>query len=68
MHDRAVHTEGENMIYQIPDQALPYNINLMNKYLEGLLKKHLNDKEYEVIYKNSYRLVNPKFNLDLRNS
>ena len=41
--------DDENMIYQIPYQAVPYNINLMNKYLEGLLKKHLNDKEYEVL-------------------
>ena len=41
--------DDENMVYQIPDQAEPYNINLMNKYLEGLLKKHLNDKEYEVL-------------------
>ena len=41
--------DDENMVYQIPDQAEPYNINLMNKYLEGLLKKHLNKKEFEVL-------------------
>ena len=39
----------ENMIYQIPDKSEPYNIPLLNVYLTGLLKKHLNDKEYEVL-------------------
>jgi len=39
----------ENMMYQIPDNSEPYNIPLMNAYLTSLLKKHLNDKEYEVL-------------------
>ena len=39
----------ENMMYQIPDKSEPYNIPLLNVYLTGLLKKHLNDKEYEVL-------------------
>tara|TARA_Y100001963_G_scaffold131606_1_gene189193 strand:+ start:82 stop:834 length:753 start_codon:yes stop_codon:yes gene_type:complete len=39
----------ENMMYQIPDKSEPYNIQLMNIYLTSLLKKHLNEKEYEVL-------------------
>jgi hypothetical protein len=41
--------EGENMIYQIPDKSETYNIPLLNIYLSGLLKKHLNKVEYEVL-------------------
>lgn len=36
-------------LYQIPDQHEVYNIDLMNKYLTSLLKKHLDDREFEVI-------------------
>ena len=39
----------ENMMYQIPDKSEPYNIPLLNMYLISLLKKHLNNKEYEVL-------------------
>ena len=39
----------ENMMYQLPDKSEPYNIPLLNAYLTSLLKKHLNDKEYEVL-------------------
>ena len=41
--------DEENPMYQIPDKSEPYNIQLMNVYLVGLLKKHLNEKEYEVL-------------------
>lgn len=41
--------EGELMIHQIADKSEPYNIALLNIYLKGLLQKHLNDKEYEVL-------------------
>ena len=41
--------DDENMMYQIPDKSEPYNIQLMNVYLTGLLKKHLNTKEFEVL-------------------
>ena len=37
------------MIHQIADKSEPYNIALLNIYLKGLLKKHLNEKEYEVL-------------------
>lgn len=39
----------ENMAYQIPDKAEPYNMHLLNVYLKGLLQKHLTGKEYEVL-------------------
>jgi len=42
-------TNDENMMYQIPDKSEPYNIELLNVYLKGLLKKHLTEKEYEVL-------------------
>jgi DNA-directed RNA polymerase specialized sigma subunit len=41
--------DEENMIYQIADKSEPYNIQLMNIYLKGLMKKHLNTEEYEVL-------------------
>ena len=41
--------DEENMIYQIADKSEPYNIGLLNIYLTGLLKKHLNDREYDVL-------------------
>jgi DNA-directed RNA polymerase specialized sigma subunit len=37
------------MIHQIADKSEPYNIALLNIYLKGLLQKHLNEKEYEVL-------------------
>ena len=42
-------TDDENSMYQIPDKSEPYNIQLMNVYLVGLLRKHLTDKEFEVL-------------------
>ena len=41
--------DEENMMYQIPDKSEPYNIQLMNLYLMGLLKKHLTEKEYNIL-------------------
>jgi len=40
---------NEDMIYQIPDKSEPYNMDLLNAYLDGLLRKHLDDKEYQVL-------------------
>jgi RNA polymerase sigma factor (sigma-70 family) len=42
-------TTDENMIYQIPDNSEPYNIDLLNLYLKGLCESHLSNKEYQVI-------------------
>ena len=47
--DYQPNNDEENPMYQIPDKSEPYNIQLMNIYLTGLLKKYLNDKEYEVL-------------------
>lgn len=41
--------QDDNMAYQIADTSEPYNKELLNMYLIGLLKKHLNDKEYNVL-------------------
>ena len=42
-------SNNEDMVYQIPDESEPYNIVLLNLYLKGLLKSHLDKKEYEVL-------------------
>ena len=39
----------EDMVYQIPDNSEPYNIDLLNIYLKGLCQAHLTDKEYQVL-------------------
>ena len=41
--------EEEDMIRQIADESQPYNIGLLNVYLKGLLKTHLNETEYQVL-------------------
>ena len=33
----------------IPDQSEPYNLELLNSYLKSILKKNLEEKEYEVL-------------------
>ena len=40
---------NEDMVYQIPDESEPYNTELLNIYLMGLLRSHLDEKEYEVL-------------------
>ena len=42
-------TSDENMIYQIPDTSEPYNTGLLNVYLMGLLRSHLDEKEYQIL-------------------
>jgi RNA polymerase sigma factor (sigma-70 family) len=41
--------DDDNMLYQIADNSEPYNLGLLNAYLTGLLKKHLSDREFEVL-------------------
>ena len=41
--------DEENMMHQIADKSEPYNIQILNVYLKGLMKKHLTDIEYEVL-------------------
>ncbi len=48
--DDQVHSDDDDSaVFQVPDESEPYNIQLLNMYLTSLLKKHLNEKEYEVI-------------------
>ena len=44
-----VKVNDESLFDQIPDKSEPYNIQLMNVYLKGLMSKHLKDNEYEVL-------------------
>lgn len=41
--------DEENMINQIADKSEPYNIQILNIYLKGLMEKYLNKNEYEVL-------------------
>ena len=50
----------EDMIYQIPDKADPYNETLLNAYIMSLLNKHLEWNEVFVLSK-SYGLDGPKW-------
>jgi RNA polymerase sigma factor (sigma-70 family) len=43
------YNDEENPIYQIEDKSKPYNIDLLNIYLLGLMKEHLTSIEYEVL-------------------
>ncbi len=47
--DKPAKNEEENMYHQIQDKSEPYNIQILNIYLKGLMKKHLKDQEYEVL-------------------
>jgi len=52
-------TANEDMVYQIPDKADPYNEQLLNAYLVSLLNKYLTDDEAYVLNK-SYGLTGKK--------
>ena len=41
--------EDENLMFDIPDTSEPYNIQLINVYLKGLMQKYLTGNEYEVL-------------------
>ena len=43
------YNDEENPVFQIEDKSTPYNINLLNVYLLGLMKEHLNNQQYEVL-------------------
>tara|TARA_B100000795_G_C22699174_1_gene398906 strand:- start:76 stop:828 length:753 start_codon:yes stop_codon:yes gene_type:complete len=47
--DSKPYDDDEDLTYQVPDNSEPYNIALMNSYLKGLMQKHLNKNEYEVL-------------------
>jgi DNA-directed RNA polymerase specialized sigma subunit len=52
--------DDENMVYQIPDKADPYNEVLLNAYIMSLLNKHLTFNETFVLNK-SYGLDGDKW-------
>jgi RNA polymerase sigma factor (sigma-70 family) len=41
--------EPDDPVFDIPDDSDEYNQEILNIYLKSLLKKHLNEKEYEVL-------------------
>ena len=47
--DENFNNEEEDPIYQIADKSEPYNIQILNIYLKGLMKKYLTPIEYEVL-------------------
>jgi len=47
--DKPVLNDEESMYHQIADNSEPYNIQLLNVYLKGLMQKHLKHQEYEVL-------------------
>ena len=47
--DAKPNDDEENMIFQIADKSEPYNIQILNIYLKGLMEKHLDKNEYEVL-------------------
>ena len=52
--------DDEDMIYQIPDKADPYNEEMLNTYIMSLLTKHLEWNEMFTLEK-SYGLTGPKW-------
>ena len=53
------HPDDPNSVYQVPDKPDKYNNGMLNSYLLGLLRLHLNIKEYNVL-RMSYGLDCPK--------
>lgn len=41
--------QNEDSMFQIPDDSEPYNIDMLNKYILGIMRNHLTDKEYDVL-------------------
>ena len=46
---QVLNENDENMMHQVEDKSEPYNIQLINVYLKGLMQKHLDGNEYEVL-------------------
>ena len=42
-------SDEENFVYQLPDDSKPYNIDLLNAYLLGIMKEYLTVKQYDVV-------------------
>lgn len=41
--------DEENKAYQVMDKSEPYNIALLNSYLLGLMRTHLDERQYDVL-------------------
>jgi RNA polymerase sigma factor (sigma-70 family) len=41
--------DDENLAYQVIDKSEPYNIALLNTYLLGLMRTHLDERQYDVL-------------------
>ena len=41
--------DDENLAYQVIDKSEPYNIALLNTYLLGLMRTHLDERHYNVL-------------------
>ena len=65
--------DDEDSYYQVPDKSEPYNIDLLNIYLLGIMKTYLTDKEYDVVRmsygldcdKMSAKEIASKLNIDI---
>ena len=58
--EKPKNNQEEDMVMQIPDKSEPYNMEILNAYLDSLLKKYLNEKEYNVLTL-SYGLNSDKY-------
>ena len=47
--DENFNSESEEPLFEVEDKSEPYNINLLNTYLLGIMSKYLNEKQYEVL-------------------
>jgi len=47
--DENFNSESEEPLFEVEDKSEPYNITLLNTYLLGIMSKHLNEKQYEVL-------------------
>ena len=47
--DNQIKDKQEDWADQIPDQSEPYNLAMLNIYLDSILKKHLSHNEYHVL-------------------
>ena len=48
-YDNHISSEEDNPIFQVEDNSKPYNIDLLNAYLLGLMKEKLNPHLYDVL-------------------
>lgn len=47
--DNKIKDQQEDWANQIPDKSEPYNLAMLNAYLDSILKKHLSYNEYHVL-------------------